>query len=441
MSKALQVYDKIEEKLVDIPEDEVESVQNTRRIYFGIQQKVFEASTVGTTANISVRSFITGLLRYGKWQVENGLKQNPEHGEFPERIWESVADKINDIVEEITNSEDDKAAIAKFKKPYKQLSDAEKETLEEDLDDRYTLDAIAYCLICKALDLWTPNFWRLDAVAAKIAEVEKAEYEKEKGIAEKIQKNTSTMIPDQQFLSQEQVATTVLTLSDDDQAKILNGKIIPGDRVFYPVKSHIRGSVPKAEKNNLNGKRFGESDMSRNEISIGSMIEEKGALRTTSDFDLWIHNTGNLPNFSKLTELSRDEWDKLVDQFINSPAKTTQSQLDRFVPGGSDDPRKFKDAKGRIIIIGPALPAGKKISGHERAKVEVFRGALRPFVTTINQELSDVLKSNIRVFLILPGTVDGKEPNDENIVNTINYLMSDEAGSSSEVIFCPDETR
>jgi len=31
------------------------------------------------------------------------------------------------------------------------------------------------------------------------------------------------MIPDQQFLSQEQVATTVLTLADDDQAKILNG--------------------------------------------------------------------------------------------------------------------------------------------------------------------------------------------------------------------------
>ena len=112
-----------------------------------------------------------------------------------------------------------------------------------------------------------------------------------------------------------------------------------------------------------------------------------------------------------------------------------------FVPGGSDDPRKFKDAKGRIVIIGPALPAGKKISGHERAKVEVFRGALRPFATTVNQELSDVLKSNVRVFLILPGTVDGKEPNNENIVNTINYLMSDESQSSSEVIFCPDETR
>ena len=63
------------------------------------------------------------------------------------------------------------------------------------------------------------------------------------------------MIPDQQFLSQEQVATTVLTLADDAQAKILNGKVIPGDRVFYPVKSHIRSSVPKAEKNNFDGKR------------------------------------------------------------------------------------------------------------------------------------------------------------------------------------------
>ena len=195
MSKALQVYDRLKEKVVDIPEDEVESVQNTRRVYFGIQKKVFEASTVGTVANISVRSFITGLLRYGKWQVEKGLKQNPKHGEFPERIWEIIENKIIDIAEEITNSEDDRAAIAKFKKPYKQLSDAEKETLEEDLDDRYTLDAIAYCLICKALDLWTPKFWRLDEVAAKIAEVEKAEYEKEKGIAEKDKAKAEKRVP------------------------------------------------------------------------------------------------------------------------------------------------------------------------------------------------------------------------------------------------------
>lgn len=275
---------------------------------------------------------------------------------------------------------------------------------------------------------------------------------KVKSIAEKIQKNTSTMIPDQQFLSQEQVATTVLTLADDEQAKILNGKVIPGDRVFYPVKSHIRSSVPKSEKNNLDKKQFALFCPTEQRVSsITSMIEEKGGeLVKHNGFNLALLNTGNLPDFSKLTELSRDEWDKLVDQFINTPAKWTRSALDDLVIGGSDDPRKFKERattpghagyQGRIVIIGPDLPTGKKISGHERAKVEVFRGALRPFVTTINQELSDVLKSNIRVFLILPGTVDGKEPNNENIVNTINYLMSDEAGSSSEVIFCPDETR
>jgi len=276
--------------------------------------------------------------------------------------------------------------------------------------------------------------------------------DKVKTIAEKIQKNTSTMIPDQQFLSQEQVATTVLTLADDDQAKILNGKIIPGDRVFYPVKSHIRSSVPKSEKNNLDGKQFALFCPTEQRVSsITSMIEEKGGeLVKARGFDLALLNTGNLPDFSKLIELSRDEWDKLVDQFINTPAKWTRAALDNLVIGGSDDPRKFKESattpgyygyQGRIVIIGPDLPTGKKISGHERAKVEVFRGALRPFATTVNQELSDVLKSNVRVFLILPGTVDGKEPNDENIVNTINYLMSDESQSSSEVIFCPDETR
>jgi len=185
MSKALQVYDKLEGKVVDIPEDEVESVQNSRRIYFAIQKKVFEPSTVGTTANISVRSFITGLLRYGITEVESGLKQKPELDEQWQRIWESVGHKIADIAAEAAEAEDDRIAIAKFKKPYKQLSDAEKETLEEDLDDRYTLDAITYCFIWQALNTWTPKFWRLNDVAAKIAEVERAEVEKEKAIAEK----------------------------------------------------------------------------------------------------------------------------------------------------------------------------------------------------------------------------------------------------------------
>ena len=268
-------------------------------------------------------------------------------------------------------------------------------------------------------------------------------------IAEKIQKNTSTMIPDQQFLSQDQVATTVLTLVGDEQSKILNGKIIPGDRVFYPVKSYIRSSVPKTEKNNFEGTTCvitndDSDDALQKATNLKSMLEEKGAKVIDAGSEsnaLFIHITGDVPEFSKLTELSRNEWDGLVNKFINRPAQVSQNAMESFVPGGSDDPRLFKEAYGRIVIVGPALPAGKKVGGHARAKAEVFRGALRPFATTVNQELSDVLKSNVRMFLILPGTVDGKEPNIENIINTINYLVTDEANTTSEVIFCPDESR
>ena len=272
---------------------------------------------------------------------------------------------------------------------------------------------------------------------------------KVQSIAEKIQKNTSTMIPDQQFLSQDQVATTVLTLAGDEQSKILNGKIIPGDRVFYPVKSHIRASVPKTEKNNFEGTACvitndNSDDAKQKASNLRSTLEEKGAKvsddRSESNV-LFIHITGDVPEFSKLTELTRNEWDDLVNKFINTPAQISQNALESFVPGGSDDPRLFKEACGRIVIIGPALPAGKKVGGHARAKAEVFRGALRPFATTVNQELSDVLKSDVRMFVVLPGTVDGKEPSNENLIDTINYLVTKEAGTSSEVIFCPDESR
>ena len=275
---------------------------------------------------------------------------------------------------------------------------------------------------------------------------------KVQSIAEKIQKNTSTMIPDQQFLSQDQVATTILTLVGDEQSKILNGKIIPGDRVFYPVKSYIRSSVPKTEKNNFEGipcivTNDDSDDALQKATNLKSMLEEKGAKIVDGGNDpeksnaLFIHVTGDVPEFSKLTELTRNEWDGLVNKFINTPAQISQNAMESFVPGGSNDPRLFKESFGRVVIVGPTLPAGKKVGGHARAKAEVFRGALRPFATTVNQELSDVLKSNVRMFVVLPGTVDGKEPSNENLVNTINYLVTEEAGSSSEVIFCPDESR
>ena len=311
---------------------------------------------------------------------------------------------------------------------------------------------------------------------------------KVQSIAEKIQKNTSTMIADQQFLSQDQVATTVLTLSDDDQAKILNGKIIPGDRVFYPVRSHIT-SVPETVKQHDYSSKIAvltidatdEADAKKAE-EIATNVQSNGGqaicfisdkcskeiqdsisnkfhshvidfsnneeitrwfntAKSKGDIEIFIHITGKVPSISKLTELSRSEWDGLTNKFINIPANVSQNAMSVFVPNGSDDPRLFKDAKGRIIIIGPDLPHGKKIGGGERAKVEVFRGALRPFATTVNQELSDVLKSNVRAFLVLAGTVDGKEPNNARITDAVNYLISDDSRSSAEVIFCPDESR
>jgi hypothetical protein len=93
------------------------------------------------------------------------------------------------------------------------------------------------------------------------------------------------------------------------------------------------------------------------------------------------------------------------------------------------------------MIIGPDLPIGRKVSGIRRAQIEVFRGALRPFTTTVNQELSDVLKSKIRMLTIFPGTVTGAEPSNQRIAEAINFLVSDSAASSAEVIFCVDELR
>ena len=93
------------------------------------------------------------------------------------------------------------------------------------------------------------------------------------------------------------------------------------------------------------------------------------------------------------------------------------------------------------MIIGPDLPVGRKVTGTQRAQVEVFRGALRPFTTTVNQELSDVLKSKIRMFTIFPGSVTGSEPSNEKIADAFNFLVSDSAASSSEVTFCVDESR
>ena len=307
-------------------------------------------------------------------------------------------------------------------------------------------------------------------------------------VAEKIQRNTSKMISDEQFLSQSQVAQMVMNLCDDEISKMINGRVIPGDRVFYPVRPHITSTIPSmhqpdfsnqvflltidtAEKHDLEriqylienlGKNGGKvvcliskniskdtqevisKKVQTNVVDLSNPAEVERSFNTAKNMgaiSAVIHVTGKVPQIGKLIELSRAEWDSLVDKFVNVPAVVAQQSLNLFVPGGGKDPRLFKGKSGSVIIIGPDLPVGSKISENERAKVEVFRGALRPFTTTVNQELSDVLKSNVRIFLVLPGSITGKESNNERIFDAINYFNSDNAHSNSEVIFNPDETR
>jgi NAD(P)-dependent dehydrogenase (short-subunit alcohol dehydrogenase family) len=308
-------------------------------------------------------------------------------------------------------------------------------------------------------------------------------------IAEKVQSNTSHMIANQEFLSQSQVAESVLNLCDDEIAKIINGKVIPGDRVFYPVKPHIGTTTPGVHQPDFTGKSIvftidatDKTDSDRVQYLAAHVVKNGGKvacfisestpkdiqeaisdkfhshivnIKNPEEVQRWletannnlgkilavVHVTGKLPDISKLTELTRAGWEELIEKFITTPATVAQRTFEQFVPGGAKDPRLYKDAQGAMMIIGPDLPSGRKVSGTQRAQVEVFRGALRPFTTTVNQELSDVLKSKIRMFSVFPGSVAGAESNNENIAQALNFLVSDSAASSSEVTFCVDESR
>ena len=308
-------------------------------------------------------------------------------------------------------------------------------------------------------------------------------------IAEKVQNNTSHMIANKEFLAQTQVAESVLNLCDDEIAKILNGKVIPGDRVFYPVKPHIGTTAPGVHQPDFSGKSVvftvdgtDKTDAERVEF-LAQHVEKNGGkvacfisqstpkevqesisskfhshivdITNPEEVQRWlntaktnlgeilgvIHVTGKLPEIEKLTELTRSAWEELTEKFISTPATVAQRALEHFVPGGDKDPRLYKDTKGAIMIIGPDLPIGRKVTGTQRAQVEVFRGALRPFTVTVNQELSDVLKSKIRMFTVFPGSVTGSEPNNEKIAEAFNFLVTENALSSAEVVFCVDETR
>jgi len=193
MSKAIQVYDDVKEKVVDVPEDEVENIKDMMRVFTGIQEVWYLAYK----EKISEPNFISGLLRFAISFVKRGLDPNytdTEPGSYnkstisakAEKIWESVGDKIIDIVEDITTSEDFLP------------TNVPKEIFVE--EDRHVRNAIAYCFIARAFDIWTPKFWRSDAIAAKIREKDQTEqkfrhYVKKKADAKKEKAKTEKRVP------------------------------------------------------------------------------------------------------------------------------------------------------------------------------------------------------------------------------------------------------
>ena len=305
-------------------------------------------------------------------------------------------------------------------------------------------------------------------------------------IAEKIQNNTSKMIVDNEFLSQEEVADMVLTLSDDTISKLINGRIIPNDRVFYPVKPIVGTSIDDKNLQNLKEKvvvitttSSKEKDVQRitslanklNETGVKQVIilsknssddtkfykdfhshsldladEEKvkkilnTAKTKYGSIDSVIHITGEYDYSRSLSSLSREEWDVLVENFIHIPALITREAVKFMSPADAiQKPSQFKESKGIIVILGPDSPYGKKISGLSRARSEVFRGALRPYTATVNQELSDVLGSKIKLNLILPGNIEGIESNIENVTTSILNLIAGSSLNKNESIFYIDE--
>ncbi len=309
--------------------------------------------------------------------------------------------------------------------------------------------------------------------------------EKVQEIAEKVQYNTKKMIVDKEFLSQEDVAEMVYTLSKVSISRLINGRIIPNDRVFYPVKPNINkfinadlNSSPKgntillttttdnvtdidlirkiAEKLNVANVKQIIILTNKNDIldktkeilkefhhhSIDFKDEEalKRIFNTIKirfgKIDSTIHFTGNFDCNKDITTLSRTEWDMLVNNFVNIPHLITrESVLSMATTEALEHPSKFKDSFGNIILVGPDAPVGNKIDGKIRARAEIFRGALRPYITTANQELHDVLNSKINLTLILQGSIDGIIPSYPKLENALINLSSQKELKDNSIIY------
>ncbi|MFL6338136.1 MAG: SDR family NAD(P)-dependent oxidoreductase [Nitrososphaeraceae archaeon] len=308
-----------------------------------------------------------------------------------------------------------------------------------------------------------------------------------KEIAEKIQNNTAKMIVDGEFLAQDEVADMVLNLCDVKISRLINGKVIPNDRIFYPVKpvvgTSLETSTPVDVKNQvivitISSSAKKDVDCVRQMAAILDSKSVKQTIILTSsksnlpyfegfhshlidlsseesirkifnviitkfgDIDAVVHFTGSYDYNLPLSSLTRQQWDLLVDNFVNTPSLITREAVNAMAPNGAaEEPIKFKGSKGIVVIVGPDSPIGKKISGAIRARSEVFRGALRPYTATVNQELADVLGSNIRLYLILAGNIEGSNPNNDKLQKSILQLISGSALKRNETVFYIDEAR
>ncbi|HEX6378988.1 MAG TPA: SDR family NAD(P)-dependent oxidoreductase [Nitrososphaeraceae archaeon] len=303
-------------------------------------------------------------------------------------------------------------------------------------------------------------------------------------IAEKIQSNTKKMIVDKEFLSQDQVAEMVLNLSSEKMSKLLNGRVIPNDRVFYPTRPIIGTSISQDAVDISNKvivlvvNSSAEKDLDRAKAIANSLVKNiKQLVILTKDgkdlsyFKEFHGHSVNLSNeesvkrmfdvisekFSavdgvvlltgehdynlELKSLDRKQWDRLVEDYLLVPALITRESATHMAPKGAvSEPSLFKGSTGSIIIVGPDSPIGDKISGVVRARSEIFRGALRPFNATVNQELRDVIRSEIRQYLLLAGNIEGREPDQDKISNMILSLFSQPDGGNNQTIFYVDES-
>jgi NAD(P)-dependent dehydrogenase (short-subunit alcohol dehydrogenase family) len=308
-----------------------------------------------------------------------------------------------------------------------------------------------------------------------------------KEIAEKIQNNTAKMIVDGEFLAQDEVADMVLNLCDVKISRLINGRVIPNDRIFYPVKPLVGTSLDNSTPMNvkdqvivitisssakkdvdcvrqmaatLDAKDVKQTIILTNDKSnlsqfkdfhshLIDLSDEKSVrkifnvIRTKfGDIDAVVHFTGSYDYNLPISSLAREQWDLLVDNFVNTPGLITREAVNAMAPkGATEEPIKFKGSKGIVVIVGPESPIGNKISGAIRARAEVFRGALRPYTATVNQELADVLGSNIRLYLILAGNIEGANPNNDKLQNSILQLISGSALKRNEAVFYIDEAR